>query len=121
MTAECTTQCNRNDPLPFQRIGVLLRQACFLVLALTSGTVLYAGDWPQWRYDSARNAVTPDELPAEMYLQWVRQLPSPRPAWPASQPSLRFDVSYTPVAAGKLLFVPSMVTDTVTAYDTDSG
>jgi len=65
--------------------------------------------------------VTPDELPAEMYLQWVRQLPSPRPAWPASQPSLRFDVSYTPVAAGKLLFVPSMVTDTVTAYDTDSG
>jgi len=56
-----------------------------------------------------------------MHLQWVRQLPTPRPAWPASQPSLRFDVSYTPVAAGKLLFVPSMVTDSVTAYDTESG
>ena len=98
-----------------------LRYSPALVLVLMLGTIAHAGDWPQWRSDSARNAVTPDELPAEMHLQWVRQLPTPWPAWPASQPSLRFDVSYTPVAAGKLLFVPSMVTDSVTAYDTDSG
>ncbi len=121
MPANHSTQHTRSEALPFQRIGVLLRQACPLVLALTFGTVAHAGDWPQWRYDSARSAVTPDELPAEMHRQWVRQLPTPRPAWPTSQPSLRFDESYTPVAAGKLLFVPSMVTDTVTAYDTDSG
>jgi len=54
-------------------------------------------------------------------LQWVRQLPQPRPAWPASQPWLRFDLSYSPVAAGKRLLVPSMVTDSVTAYDTETG
>jgi len=82
---------------------------------------LSAGDWPQWRYDAARSATSPDELPDELHLQWTRQLPAPRPAWPASQPSLRFDVSYSPVAAGKMLFVPSMVTDTVTAYDTETG
>ena len=89
--------------------------------AVLSATRSYAGDWPQWRYDAARSATTPDELPDELHLQWVRRLPAPRPAWPASQPSLRFDVSYSPVAAEKLLFVPSMVTDTVTAYDTETG
>jgi len=84
-------------------------------------SAVHAGDWPQWRYDAARSAASPDELPAKLHLQWIRELPTPRPAWPASQPSLRFDVSYSPVAAGKMLFVPSMVTDTVTAYDTDTG
>ncbi|NQU20913.1 MAG: PQQ-binding-like beta-propeller repeat protein [Candidatus Nealsonbacteria bacterium] len=79
------------------------------------------GDWPQWRYDAGRGGVAPKPLPGDLHLQWTRQLAPPRPAWPESQPSLRFDVSYSPVAAGKLLFVPSMVTDSVTAYDTESG
>lgn len=80
-----------------------------------------AGDWPQWRFDAGRGAATPAELPTELHLQWVRHLPAPRPAWPESQPWLRFDASYCPVAAGKQLFVPSMVTDSVTAYDTETG
>ena len=80
-----------------------------------------AGDWPQWRYDAGRGGVSPAPLPTDLHLQWTRQLAHPRPAWPESQPSLRFDVSYWPVAAGKLLFVPSMVTDSVTAYDTETG
>ena len=78
-------------------------------------------DWPQWRHDAGRGASTSDELPPELHLQWTRRLPLPRPAWPESQPWLRFDVSYAPVAAGRLLFVPSMVTDSVTAYDTQTG
>jgi len=85
------------------------------------GHPLMADDWPQWRHDAARSATSEDVLPDELHLLWMRQLPAPRPAWPASQPSLRFDVSYSPVAAGKMLFVPSMVTDTVTAYDTETG
>jgi len=92
-----------------------------LALLLVSARASQAGDWPQWRFDATRTATTPDELPPELHLTWVRQLPAPRSAWPPSEPSLRFDVSYTPVAAGKLLFVPSMVTDSVTAYDTESG
>lgn len=89
--------------------------------SLSSPKNSFAGDWPQWRYDAGRGAASPNELPTELHLQWVRQLPEPCPAWPASQPWLRFDLSYSPVAAGKMLFVPSMVTDTVTAYDTDNG
>ncbi len=34
---------------------------------------------------------------------------------------MRFDASYEPVVLGKTLFVPSMVTDSVTAFDTQTG
>lgn len=80
-----------------------------------------AGDWPMWRYDAGRTAASPEPLPAELSLQWVRQLPPPRPAWPASQEKVRFDASYEPVVMGRRIFVGSMVNDSVTAYDTDTG
>ncbi len=106
----------------------LLRQAIRVVavtlaawLVALSASCLLAGDWPQWRYDAGRGAASPDELPQDLHLQWVRQLPQPRPAWPDSQPWLQFDLSYSPVAAGKRLVVPSMITDSVTAYDTQTG
>ena len=79
------------------------------------------GDWPMWRYDAGRRASTPEELPAQMSLRWVRELAPPRPAWPASQDRLQFDASYEPVVAGKTIFVGSMVSDSMTAYDTDTG
>ena len=44
----------------------------------------------------------------------------PRPAFP-HDPRLCFDVSYEPIATGKLIVVPSMVTDSVTALDSDTG
>lgn len=90
-------------------------------LAVPSKDAPPTKDWPQWRYDAGRSAATPHALPGNLQLQWQRQLPQPRPAWPASQPSLRFDLSYSPVAAGGRLLVPSMVTDSVTAYDTAGG
>lgn len=80
-----------------------------------------SGDWPTWRGDASRSASSADALPADLRLQWVRQLEKPAPAWPASQHKIRFDVSYDPVVAGKRIFVGSMVSDRVTAYDTDSG
>ncbi len=77
-------------------------------------------DWPMWRYDAGRTAAGPDELPAELHLQWKRQLPRPRPAFP-DEPRMRFDSSYEPIVMGKTMFVGSMVTDSVAAFDTDSG
>ncbi|MEE8451105.1 MAG: PQQ-binding-like beta-propeller repeat protein [Thermoguttaceae bacterium] len=79
-----------------------------------------AADWPQWRCDAGRTAASSEELPAELHMQWVRNLSAPQPAWPR-YPRLCFDASYEPVASGKTLFVPSMVTDSVTALDTDTG
>ncbi len=56
-----------------------------------------------------------------MHLQWVRELASPKPAWPRSQDRLQFDASYEPIVAAKSIFVGSMVSDSVTAYDTETG
>jgi len=91
-----------------------------LILAFLSCPAL-AGDWPTWRYDCTRSGATPDALPASLKVQWSLRLPAPRPAWPASQYKLQFDASYEPVVAGKRLFVGSMVNDSVTAYETETG
>src|SRR3954451_12532200 len=60
------------------------------------------------------------ELASVLHLQWVRDVPAPKPAWPA-QPSMPFDPAPNPAVLGHTVFVPSTVTDGVTAYDTDSG
>ncbi|MDC0050939.1 PQQ-binding-like beta-propeller repeat protein, partial [Verrucomicrobia bacterium] len=80
-----------------------------------------ANDWPQWRFGPGRGAVSPHALPAELHLQWTRQLPKAAPAWPASQTKLQFDLAPEPVVANGKLFVPSSANDTLTAYDTKTG
>jgi len=82
---------------------------------------LHGHDWPMWRYDGRRCAASPEQLPAELNLQWVRELALPKPAWPASQDRLQFDTSYEPIVADTTIFVGSMVSDSVTAYDTETG
>jgi len=74
-----------------------------------------------WRYDARRSAASPAPLPAALHLQWIRDLPKPAPAWSEEQYKLQFDRSYEPVVMGKQIFVPSMVSDKVVAYDTDTG
>ncbi len=81
-------------------------------------------DWPMWRYDAGRSGNTPHALNEELHLHWVLQLPRARRAWPEQiddHGKLAFDTSYEPVAAAGKLFVPSMITDSVTAYDLDCG
>ena len=100
-------------------LRVLLLLLCTRSLATgeTSGEV----DWPMWRHDATRSATTSHALPDQLHLQWVRQMHRPAPAWPEEQYKLRFDRSYEPIVMGKLIFVPSMVSDRVTAYDTNTG
>jgi outer membrane protein assembly factor BamB len=93
----------------------------FLLLIFFQSSVAHGYDWPMWRYNSQRCAASPEQLPAQMNLQWVRELAAPKPAWPASQDRLQFDASYEPVVAGGTVFVGSMVSDNVTAYDTQTG
>ncbi len=94
--------------------------AWILLVVCTTGPS-WAGDWPMWRYGALRGGAAPDALPTNLKLAWTRQLPPANPAWPVTQPRLRFDVAPHPVAAGERIFVPSTVTDSVTAYDTHSG
>ena len=92
-----------------------------LSLSLPTGRASEAGDWPMWRFDAARSNASPTELPKQLNLSWVRQLPRPRPAWPASQAKLQFDAIAQPIVVGKLLIVGSTVNDAVTAYDVETG
>lgn len=73
----------------------------FWLLAVAGGvsaSVAESEDWPTWRYDAKRSAASPP-----------------------NQEKLQFDLSYEPVAMGKMLLVPSMVGDHVSAYDTETG
>ena len=77
-------------------------------------------DWTMWRHDAGHTAASTHELPTALRLQWKRELPPPAPTFP-NDPRLCFDKSYEPVIADRRMFVPSMVTDTVTALDTATG
>jgi len=93
----------------------------FLLLIFFQSAVAHGYDWPMWRYNAGRSAASGEQLPAELNLQWVRELEAPKPAWPQNQDRLQFDASYEPVVAGGSIFVGSMVSDKVTAYDTATG
>ncbi|MFO7901668.1 MAG: PQQ-binding-like beta-propeller repeat protein [Pirellulaceae bacterium] len=91
-----------------------------LVLVFLPTVQAQAGDWPQFRHDAGRAAASPHELPATLELLWARELPAPRPAFP-HEVRLAYDASYEPVVVDRHMFVPSMVTDSVTALDTETG
>lgn len=97
---------------PLGRLGLL---ACWALASPALG-----GDWPAWRYDARRSAASPDDLPATLGRQWTLTLPPLTPAWP-DQPFLPFDAAYEPVVVGRLMYVGSSRTDSVTAYDTRTG
>jgi len=82
-----------------------------------------AGDWPQWRYDAGHTAASPDKLPDELHLQWVREYPRLEPAWedPVNRDRMPYDRMYEPVAMGGVLFVGSSRNDSLTALDTRTG
>lgn len=73
-----------------------------------------------YRYDAKRGAASPQELADRLHLQWVRELPVLKPAWP-EQAKMQLDSVYEPIVLGKTLFVGSSRTDTLTAYDTTTG
>ena len=78
-----------------------------------------ASDWPMWRYDAGRTAVSPDSLPGTLHLQWTRVLPELTPAYRNAR--LQFDSGYEPVVAGGTLFFGSSFDDSVTALDAATG
>lgn len=97
-------------------LGVVL-----IVLSLALNAA-WAADWPMWRHDPARTAVTPEKLPDELHLQWVREYPPLQPAfWQTRQERVQFDQGYEPVVLGKTMLVGSSRNDSLTALDTETG
>ncbi len=95
--------------------------------------IMAYSDWPMWRYDHGRKACAEIPLPDNPVLLWTRQLDTPERCWPfqyeeyysAGNPDkigkLSFDLSYEPIIGEGILFIPSMVSDKVTAYSALEG
>ena len=79
-----------------------------------------AADWPQWRYDANRSGATEEAGPAGGGLLWSKRLPHPDPAYD-HQYRMCADVTYAPIAAEGLVFIPSNVSDQVMACDLETG
>jgi outer membrane protein assembly factor BamB len=107
-------------PRAVQLVMTRLARIINAVLVCVVSAGASGADWPQYRFDAGRTAACPQPLPAELHGLWERQLPAPRPAFPGEL-RLRYDATYEPVVMGKTMFVPSMVTDSVTALDTETG
>ncbi len=93
---------------------LLLLPASLFPLGSPGGAVAPSSPEP-----TVSEAVSSD-LSSTLYLQWVRDLPPLRGAWP-DQPLLQFDVAYQPVVAGKTLFLASSRADGVAAFDAETG
>ena len=56
-----------------------------------------------------------------MGLAWTLKLREPDPAWHATEEKIQFDRMYEPVVADGRMFIGSMTSDRLTAYDAESG
>ncbi len=101
----------------------------FMALALAGllfiPTAARAADWPTFRHDNHRSAVSEEKLEPPLSLQWtfVPPLP-PEPAWPTpakEKPRVRFDEVFHPAAAGGAVYFCTSSDDTLYCLDAASG
>ncbi|TVS19997.1 MAG: hypothetical protein EA424_06225 [Planctomycetaceae bacterium] len=90
------------------------------LLVLTALALGGADDWPQWRHDANRSGATEAQGPGSAARLWELSLPRPNPAYD-HQYRMCADAAYASVAAGGRLFLPSNVSDEVTAIALNSG
>jgi outer membrane protein assembly factor BamB len=98
------------------RTGIGVIVGATLLFAATAT----AADWPMWRGNAERSAVTDDRLPTAPQHIWTRDLGAPHVAW-SEDPRLQFDANLHPVAADGLVLVASSAYDCVTALDLKTG
>jgi hypothetical protein len=100
------------------RMARLVAVLCFVWMAVPA----VGEDWPTWRHDAGRTAVSAQRLADRLHLQWVREYPTPEPAFSGiRQQRVQFDLGYEPVVAGQLMFVALGARDCVTALDSRTG
>jgi len=92
----------------------------FLVVAALGA---YAEDWPMWRFDAGRTAASPETLPDDLDVLWVRHFTPRRTAWqePLNVERMPYDRCFEPVVTGNTMFVPFNDSDKLLAVDTDTG
>ena len=101
-----------------------IRRAVILSV-FVSAQAVGAADWPCFKGDASRAAVTAEKLSFPLTPAWeYRPAQHPRPAWPEPGRTMNlvdFDYALQPVAAGGLVFIASSADDTVRALDGQNG
>ena len=86
---------------------------------------LSASDWPFYRHDGNRSAVTQDSISGELNLQWIfESRHRPLSAWPMpgeETPRMHTDRAYHVVVSGRTLFFGNNIDNHVYALDTRTG
>ncbi|MGA2068019.1 MAG: PQQ-binding-like beta-propeller repeat protein [Thermoguttaceae bacterium] len=95
---------------------LMLLAACGCV----SGGLATAADWPQYAYNAAHSAASPEPLPANLHVQWQLDLPRLKPAWP-DQSRLNYDATYRPLIVAGRVIVASPGDDSLAAYELGTG
>ena len=95
-----------------------------LILALLVISVAASGsDWPMWRFDANRSAASPDELPEDLHLQWVREYPPREQVWddPLNHDLMPYDRVFEPVVSDGRMFLGFNDSGKVVALSTKDG
>ncbi len=105
---------------PSIRLAALLLGASCLVAAADS-----AKDWPAYRHDATRGAVTGSPLPGQLHPQWTWQSPhAPVPAWPMpgeEKPRMHTDRAFHVAIVGQTAYFGSSADNKLRALDTRTG
>ena len=82
-----------------------------------------AEDWPMWRCNAQRTAVSAGALPTELKLLWQKNLQPRSQVWddPLNLDLMSYDRVFEPVVVGKRLFLNFNDRDKVSAFHTDTG
>ncbi|MCA9019928.1 MAG: PQQ-binding-like beta-propeller repeat protein, partial [Planctomycetaceae bacterium] len=99
--------------------SAVLCTLCVALFAIGIRT-LPAADWPMWRGNLKRTAVTTETLPVDLKLSWTRQLPRHQVAWP-NEERLQYDLAHEPVAVGDRILVGSPLDGNLSAFDANTG
>lgn len=102
------------SPAPANGYPMPSRHATVALVCLQAGLLAIGLSLPGRSPEGARTVGAP------LFLQWSRDYPPLRPAWP-DQPRLQFDAAYHPVFQGDLVLVSSSRNDSVTALDVATG
>lgn len=100
-----------------------IRLLSLCVCAVTAGMPCDAADWPMWRCDAARSAVSPEQLPAELTLQWSREFSPRKQAWDnaLNLDLMTYDRVFEPVVTDGRLFLGFNDRDKLAAFDLETG
>ena len=101
--------------------GSLIAFVLLISSLLRSAAV--AEDWPMWRGNAQRTAVSAGALPAEFNLLWQKNLQPRNQAWddPLNLDLMTYDRVFEPIVVGDRLFLSFNDRDKVSAFDTDTG